>query len=56
MNKLTNNMGTADWLRATEEMSISGYIEVEPLGLKFTREDFEEALKKISRLEEGQSD
>ena len=53
-NKGAITVGTADWLRATRDMRISAYVETSTFTTAesregFSRQDFEEALRKASR-------
>lgn len=57
----TNVANTKDWITATKSMKISAYIEARaPSALKgdhpFTKADFEQALRKISRPKESPHD
>lgn len=54
MNKGAITVGTADWLQASRGMQISAYVETSTFstsgsGGVFSRQDFDEALRKASR-------
>ncbi len=54
MNQGTISVNTSDWLRATRDMRISAFIEAPAAAISqeessFTKQAFEEALKKVSR-------
>lgn len=60
-DKSAITVGTPDWLRATRGMRISAYVETSTFvtaesGNVFSRQDFESALRKVSRrAESGQA-
>lgn len=49
----TNTASTQDWLEAKRDMVISTLVEGEEPKAEFTKEDFEESLKKVSKPQQG---
>jgi hypothetical protein len=60
MAEMTNSANVHDWLEATKEMIITAYVETVPVELvhesqPFTKDDFEQALRKVSQRRTSQS-
>jgi hypothetical protein len=49
MEQQTNTLNTKDWVKATKDMKITAYLPLPTEVQLFTKRDFEETLRKVSR-------